>query len=72
MNTLRNVEKFVFACIFSKFKYLVKKFILTESSDHMLKMIYSMFIFWRHWGVILGKLLIKSRNQNIFEKFKLN
>ena len=28
--------------------------------------------FWRHWGVISRNLLIKSRNQNIFEKFKLN
>ena len=28
--------------------------------------------FWSHGGVISRKLLIKSRNQNIFEKFKLN
>ena len=29
--------------------------------------------FWSHWGEgISRKLLIKSRNQNIFEKLKLN
>ena len=36
MNTLRNFAKFVFARIFAKFKYLTKKFILTESPDHVL------------------------------------
>ena len=36
MNTLRNFAKFVFAPIFAKFKYLSKKFILTESPDHVL------------------------------------
>ena len=36
MNTLRNFPKSVFACIFAKFKYLAKQFILTESSDHVL------------------------------------
>ena len=36
MNTLRNFVKSVFACIFAKFKYLAKQFILTESSDHVL------------------------------------
>ena len=28
--------------------------------------------FWSHCGVISRKLLMKSRNHNIFEKFKLN
>ena len=44
MNTLRNIAKSVFARIFAKFKYLGKEFILTESPDHMVKMIYIMLI----------------------------
>ena len=28
--------------------------------------------FWSYWGVISQKLLIKSRNQKIFQKFELN
>ena len=31
MNTLRNFAKSVFACIFAKFKYVAKQFILTLS-----------------------------------------
>ena len=36
MNTLRNFAKSVFACIFAKFTYIAKRFILTESPDHVL------------------------------------
>ena len=36
MNTLRNVEKSVFAHISKKFKYFAKQFILTESPDNVL------------------------------------
>ena len=36
MNTLRNFAKSVFACIFAKFTYVSKQFILTESPDHVL------------------------------------
>ena len=36
MNPSRNFVKSVFACIFAKFKYLAKEFILTESPDHVL------------------------------------
>ena len=36
INILRNSAKSVFARIFSKFKYLAKQFILTESPDHVL------------------------------------
>ena len=36
MKTLRNFAKSVVARIFSKFKYLAKQFILTESPDHVL------------------------------------
>ena len=35
MDTLRNLAKSVFACIFSKFTYVAKQFILTESPDHV-------------------------------------
>ena len=36
MNTLRNFEKSVFACIFAKFTNIAKQLILTESPDHLL------------------------------------
>ena len=36
INTLRNFAKSVFADIFTKFKYFVKQFILTEFPDHLL------------------------------------
>ena len=36
MSTLSNLAKSVFACIFAKFKYLAKQFILTEFPDHVL------------------------------------
>ena len=36
MNTLRNFAKSVFTCIFAKFTYITKQFILTESPDHVL------------------------------------
>ena len=36
MNTLRNFAESVFACIFEKFTYIAKQFILTESPDHVL------------------------------------
>ena len=36
INILRNLAKPVFDCIFAKFKYLAKQFILTEFPDHVL------------------------------------
>ena len=72
-----------FARIFVKFKYLAKNFILTESPDHVLQsyiwyvhILNIWFFSDTHFGAIGESVrqnwLIKSRNQNIFEKFKLN
>ena len=36
INTLKNFAKSVFACIFEKFNYLAKQFILTESPDPLM------------------------------------
>ena len=77
MNISRNFAKSVFAHIFAKFKYFVKEPTPTESPDHVLyNDILNMFIFQKfklfsdsHSGAmrcISRKLLIKSRNQNIF------
>ena len=46
-NNRKTIEKTIAYCsrIFAKFKYFAKKIILTESPDHVLKMIYDMFIF---------------------------
>ena len=45
MHTLKNFAKSVSAYIFAKFKYFAKQPILTESPNHVLQMIYNMFIF---------------------------
>ena len=45
MDTLRNFAKSVFAHISTKFNYSAKQLMLTESPDHIYKMIYNMFIF---------------------------
>ena len=84
MNTLRNFAKSVFAHIFSKFKYFAKQFTLTRISRPRASLSYIWYVhilkvriffeqpFWSHCRVILRKLLVKLRNQNIFPIFKMN
>ena len=80
MNTLRNFAKSVFAHIFPKFEYFAKVIIYSKSPDHVLQNdISNMFIFYKfeiflnsRSGTISRKLLIKSRNQNIFPICKMN
>ena len=45
MNKLRNFTRSVFAYIFVKFEYFAKVIIHLKSPDHVLQMIYNMFIF---------------------------
>ena len=83
MNTLTNFAKSVFAHIFAKFEYFAKVIIYSKSPDHVLQndieYVHILNVcnffeqpFWSHCGAISRKLLIKSRNQNIFPIFKMN
>ena len=79
MNTSRNFAKSVFAHIFVKFKYFEKQSILTESPDHVLYICSYFKSLKCFWTAILEplrcnsrKLLIKSRNQNVFSISKMN
>ena len=75
MNTIKNFEKFILL-VFSRSLNISRKIILTIICY---KLTYNMFIFSKFeffWTPapepFRENLLIKSRNQNIFEKFKLN
>ena len=75
MNTLRNFAKSVFARIFEKFKYLAKQFMLRNFQVTCLNIICSYFKSLKFFRTPILEPLrshFKSRNQNIFEKFKLN
>ena len=78
-----NFSKYIVAHALSKFKYFAKQIIFSNSPARKLQNGVSLFYFLRIWfslkfpkmglnGSISRKSLIKSRNQNIFEKFKLN
>ena len=67
----------------AKFEYFAKVIIYSKSPDHCFKMIYNTFIFLKFdifskscsgaiAEAISRKVLIKSRNQNIFQIFKMN
>ena len=70
-----NFAKYIVVHILAKFKYFAKQIIY-------IKMVYHLFAFYefgshqnfQKWpfGPISRKSLAKLRNQNIFEKFKLN
>ena len=82
MNTSRNFARFVFARISWNLNISRKNLYQRNLQITCLKwyIICSYFKsmkffghpFWSHWESFRKNLLIKSRNQNIFEKFKLN
>ena len=81
MNTLRNFEKSVLLIFSRNLNISRKNWNLQTRCFKMIPMICSYFqslkffrtaISWSHCGVISQKLLIKSRNQNIFPTFKMN
>ena len=79
----KKFREICFWSYFVKFKYLAKKIYIkwiSRSRDLKWCIICSYFKyleffghpFWSHWESFRKNLLMKSRNQNIFEKFKLN
>ena len=78
-----NFAKYIVAHILANFKYLAKQNIFSNSPALKLSNDVSLVCFLRVWlsskfpkmglnGPIWRKPHVKSRNQNIFEKFKVN